>query len=87
MTWPRGAVMFHVQFASSEYFPMMFVVSMMPGLVTCPPQPAKTALSFHTGHWTGTITNHRSKQTIESFMQFQQEKIKMDVKTHYILKR
>jgi hypothetical protein len=54
MTWPVGAVMFHVQFASSEYFPMKLGVSMMPGLVTCPPQPGNTALSIQTEKRFGT---------------------------------
>jgi len=60
--------MFHVQFAFSVYFPMKFVVSMMPGLVTCPPQPAKRARSMETGHWIGTTSKYSSKHNIASFM-------------------
>jgi hypothetical protein len=63
MTLPGGAVMFQVQFASSEYTPMTVLVSMMPGLITCPPQPAKAALSIHTRQWIETISKQRRKQS------------------------
>jgi hypothetical protein len=54
MTWPAGAVMFHVQFAPSVYAPMKLGVSMMLGLVTWPPQAGNIALSIQRQKWFGT---------------------------------
>jgi hypothetical protein len=54
---------------------MKLGVSMMPGLVTCPPQPATIFLvRIQTRNWRGTSENQRGKEHIYDLHSFNRRK-------------